>query len=123
MRAENSESSSFVHSLTILPNHYLAFAYSNTSLHNVECFCVNGNSVFRIDTTFEIIDGLWVTDTSYTNESIIKADDQENPEFPGPMMVHFRKDEATYRRFAGELVTENPALLNVRKIGTDMDNK
>ena len=91
-------------------------------MHNVERFCVNGNSVFRIDTTFEIIDGLWVTDTSYTNESIIKVDDQENPEFPGPMMVHFRKDEATYRRFAGELVTENPALLNVRKIGTDMDN-
>ena len=41
MRAENSESSSFVHSLTILPDHYLAFAYCNTSLHNVECFCVN----------------------------------------------------------------------------------
>ena len=82
MRAENSESSSFVHSLTILPDHYQPFAYSNTSLHNVERFCVNRNSVFRIDTTFEIIGGLWVTDTHYANESIIKADDQEYPEFP-----------------------------------------
>ena len=48
--------------------------------------------MFRRDITFEIMDKLWLTFTSYTNTALIKTQDTKHPEFPGPMMVHFRKD-------------------------------
>lgn len=66
------------------------------------------------------MDGLWFTDTTYTNEAIIKLDGK-HPEFPGPSFWHFRKTRGSYRRFSGELVIQAPELLNLKKIGHDLD--
>ena len=70
---------------------------------------------------FEIIDTLWLTDTSFTNESFID-ENKNHPEFPGPYMVHFRKDRESYQRFAAELAAAEPSLLKVKKTGIYLDS-
>ena len=82
----------------------------------------NINSVFRCDTTFEIIDKLWLTDTSYTNTALIKTPATEHPEFPGHMMMYFKKDQGTYRCLATEIDTDKPNLSNISIISHDMDH-
>ena len=67
------------------------------------------------------MDKLWLKDTSYTNTALIKTQDTKHSEFPGPMMVHFTKDQGTYRRLATEIVTAKPNLSNISMIGHDMD--
>lgn len=70
--------------------------------------------------TFELVEGLWLTDTTYTNEALIDLKGK-NPEFPGPSFWHFRKTRECYRRFAGEIVIMKPELLKIKKIGHDLD--
>ncbi len=118
---DGSEAEQFTRALTILPKHYFSIHFFDESLEDIERFCVNDSSVFRVNTTFEIIKNLWVTDTSYTNSSLLCEHTGKNPEFPGPIMLHSRKDKATYRAFAAQLVAQNPALLDIKKIETDMD--
>ena len=50
---------------------YIAFNYLPKIINNVKKFCVHGNSILRVDVTFELIDGLWLTDTTYTNEALL----------------------------------------------------
>ena len=86
---------------------YIAFNYLPQIINNVKTFCVHGNSILRVDTTFEFIDGLWLTDTTYTNEALLVSQGK-HLEFPGPSMWHFRKDRQCYRRFPAELVMVEP---------------
>ena len=99
---------------------YIAFNYLPQIINNVKKFCVHGNSILRVASTFELIDGLWLTDTTYTNEALLDSQGK-HPEFPGPSMWHFRKDRQCYRRFAAELVMVEPELKNIKKIGHDLD--
>ena len=82
----------------------------------------NINSVFRCDTTFEIIDKLWLTDTSYTNTALIKTPVTEHPEFRGHMMMYFKKNQGKYRCLATEIDTDKPNLSNISIISHDMDH-
>ena len=111
----------FIRNVTILPQYYVVFAFTDDCLEGVETRYVNSSSVFRCDTTFEIIVKLWLTDTSYTNTALIKTQDTKHPEFPGPIMVHFTKDQRTYQRLAIEMVTAKPNLSNISMIGHDME--
>ena len=57
--------------------------------------CVLGDSVLNVDTTFDLVPGLWLTDTSY--KCLVLLDEfDKHPEFPGPSMWHFRKDEKEF---------------------------
>ena len=58
--------------------------------------------------TFEMVDGLWLTDSTFTHEGLVAAGTGKHPEFPGPSLWHFRKDRQTYRRFAVEMVMSDP---------------
>ena len=111
----------FIRNVTILPQYYVVFTFTDDCLEGGERCCVNSSSAFRCDTTFEIIDKLWLADTSYTNTALIKTQDTKHPEFPGPMMVHFAKDQGTYRRLATEIVTGKLKLSNISMIGHYMD--
>ena len=64
---------SFIRNVTMLPQYYIVFAFNDDCLEGVEWCCVNSSSVFRCDTTFEIIDKLCLTDTSYTYTALIKT--------------------------------------------------
>ena len=89
-----SSKGEYMQSLTLLSEHYCQFNYWHHSLVDIERFCVKGSSVLRFDTTFETIDGLWFTDTSYTNLSLLD-ENHKHQEFSGPNMAHFRKDTST----------------------------
>ena len=86
---------SFIRNVTILPQYYVVFAFTDDCPEGVERCCFNSSLVFRCDTTFEVADKLWLTDASYTNTALIKTQDTKHPELPGPMMVHFTKDQGT----------------------------
>ena len=34
-------------------------------------FCVLGNSIWTVDATFQVADKLWLTDSSYENETLL----------------------------------------------------
>ena len=74
-----------------------------------------------MDATFELVDGLWLTDSTFIHEGLVVAGTGKHPEFPGPSLWHFRKDRQTYRRFAVEMVMGDPGLINIKKIGHDLD--
>ena len=71
--------------------HYISFMCNQRMLKDMVRFCVGGGSILSVDTTFELKDGLWLTDSSYPNNSLVDHKGQ-NPTFPGPYMWHFRKD-------------------------------
>lgn len=116
-----SELGNFTKAVTISKDHFISIHVTEQQIKDLVRFCVEGNSVLRVDTTFEIIENFWVTDTSYTNESLISENSGESPDFPGPIMLHFRKDTFTYQAFASHLVMINPDLKNIKKFGTDLD--
>ena len=88
-------------------------------LNDLYRFCVVGNSVLRVGITFELVNSLWLTDTTYTNKALVDLS-EKHPEFPGPSLRNFRKTRESYRRFAGELVFHKPELLGLKKIGHDL---
>uniref|UniRef100_A0A7M5XGV9 Uncharacterized protein n=1 Tax=Clytia hemisphaerica TaxID=252671 RepID=A0A7M5XGV9_9CNID len=110
----------FVKSVNISDDRYTAFLYLDYMMSDIERFCVEGNSIFCIDTTFNIVPGLWLTDTSYHNLALVDLKGN-HPSFPGPMMLHFRKDEPQFRCFGLEIIKEYPELSLIKKIGHDLD--
>ena len=113
-------SNDLLQSVTFTKGEYVTFNCLPNMLNDLHRFCVNGKSILRVDTTFELVEGLWLTDTTYTNEALLDSNGK-NPEFPGPSFWHFRKTRECYRRFAGEMVVQKPELLGIKKIGHDMD--
>ena len=105
-------------SVTFTKERYISVNSSPNMLNDIHRFWILGNSILRIDTTFELVDGL--TDTKYTNESLTNQSNK-HPEFPGPSFWHFKKSRESYRRFAGELIIAKPELLGIKKIGHDLD--
>lgn len=85
-----------IQSVVLLPEHYVSFNTTDQMLKDVGRFCINGNSVFLVDTTFELSEGLWLTDSSFTYEALLK-ENGEHPIFPGPYMWHFKKSQEVYR--------------------------
>ena len=107
-------------SVTFNKEQYVSVNFLPNMLNDLFRFCVLGNSVLCVDTTFELVDGLWLTDTTYTNEALVDLKGK-HPEFPGPSFWHFRKTRESYHRFAGELVIQKPELLGIKKIGQDLN--
>ena len=52
MKLEHGKS--FIRNVTILPQYYVVFAFTDDCLEGVERCCVNSSSVFRCDTKFEV---------------------------------------------------------------------
>ena len=109
MKLEHGKS--FIRNVTILPQYYVVFAFTDDCLKGAERCCVNSISVLRFDTKFEIID----------NTTLRKTQGTKGPKFRGHMMMHFRKDQGTYRRRATKIVTAKTNLSNISMIGHDMD--
>ena len=99
---------------------YTAICYSENMLQDIKRFCVDDDAVFAIDTTFEIVPGLWLTDTTYECRALFDIN-RKHPHFPGPFMLHFRKDEPEFRAFGYELISQCTYLSGIRKIGHDLE--
>ena len=100
---------------------YTAVNFTPFQLSDLVRFCVHDSAVLSKDTTFEICDGLYFTDSSYENLSLKDKETNNHPYFPGPSFWHFKKDRQSYRRFAGEILIAEPDLANIGKIGHDLD--
>ena len=66
-----SEAEVLVSSLQTIPNsvtfnkdQYISVIFLPSMLNDLFKFCVLGNAILRLDTTFELVDGLWLTDTT-----------------------------------------------------------
>ena len=75
----------FVHTIKFLKDRYVTFNFKDYMIHDLKRFCVNGTSELTIDATFDLVYGLWLTDTSYRNLSLIDIDGT-HPKFRGPSM-------------------------------------
>ena len=64
-------------------------------LANVKKFRVTRKSILRVVTSFELVDGLWLTDSTFTHEGLVVAETGKHREFPGPSLWHLRKDSQT----------------------------
>ena len=120
MMIASLRSNSLMNSVTFTKEYYTTLNVLPNMLHDLYRFCVLGNGIFRVDTTFELVESLWLTDTTYTNEALVNLQGK-HPEFPGPSFWHFRKNRECYRRFAGELIILKPELLGIKKVGHDLD--
>ncbi|XP_066914107.1 uncharacterized protein [Clytia hemisphaerica] len=115
------DKNSLVQSVRFQEDRYTAVLHSPIMINDIYRFCVEGNGHFNVDTTFSILPGLWLTDTSYQHLGLVKSDGK-HPEFPGPMMLHFRKDTEEFRYFAMEIALQKPELINgLKKVGHDLD--
>lgn len=72
--------------------------------------------ILCIDTIFEVVDGLWLTDTTYTNEALVELKGK-HLKFPGPCFWHFRKTRGSYCRFTGEQVIHKPGQMSPNGFG------
>ena len=91
-------------------------AYSDAELNEIETFCVNGNNVLLLDTTFDVCD-MWLSDTAYQNRRLLN-DKLEHPWFFGPILFHMKK---TPERFCMDLVASKAELRKLPILETDLE--
>ena len=119
------DSSSPVRTVAVSGDSYIAFLYTDKQLKDIELFCCDPNDnkscVLGIDTTFKLCN-MWITDTSYRNKQLLSSRTRKNPVHLGPTMMHFTKDEGTCRKICVELISANPQLINLKKVGVDIED-
>ena len=99
---KHSEAESSISSLKSIPStdtvsstktQYSCVNIPEHVLDDVHRFCVLGNSILQVDTTFELV--------TYRHHFQSRGPNHWNgkhPEFQGPSFWHFKKDHETYRR-------------------------
>ena len=63
-----------------------------------------------------------ITDTLYRNKCSLNHTTGKHPVFLGPVMLRFSKNEKTFGRFALELVSANPKMKHLKKIGVHLES-
>ena len=56
----------------------------------------------------------------YYNNDRLTTNEGKNPIILGPAIVQFEKDAFLFSRFASEMPTHQPAVSNLKAIGTDL---
>ena len=69
--------------MRIFPQYYVVFTFTDKYLAILERFCVSANSVYRCNTTPDIMDELWLRDESHTNTALMKTQDSNILDFLG----------------------------------------
>lgn len=82
-----------VSSVVFTKEEYVSVNSTPYILEDLYRFCVIGNSVLQVDTTFELVENLWLTDTSFANEAFLNAKGK-HPQFPGPSFFTFTRPES-----------------------------
>ena len=110
------DQSFFVQRVTVTGEKYLAFANTENQTMDINDFCCQAVEpvVLALDTTLNLC-SLWITDTTYRNKRILNASNGNHPVHLGPITLHFTKDDATFSRFALELLSSNPNFFVVFK--------
>ena len=77
-------------------------------------------SILGADTTYNLGD-FYVTPTTYKHLMLVDVTSHKHPTMAGPVLVHQRKDFATFNYFANTLVSHAKKLHEVQAFGTDGD--
>ena len=118
---ERVKENTFVKSLKFEHDRYHTFNFKTYMLKDMERFCIEGSTELNVDTTFDLVYGLWLTDTSHRNLAMVDKNGN-HPQFSGPSMQHyFRKDRHEFRAFAAAIVNVAPKLLKLKNVGHDLD--
>ena len=113
------EGSRFIRNIVLTPDEYLVTAYSDAELNDTETFCVNGNNVLLLDTTFDVCD-MWLSDTAYQNRRLVN-DKLKHLWFFGPILFHMKKTPETFSRFCMDLVASKAEIRKLPILGTDLE--
>ena len=98
----------------------VTFNYKEYMIHDLKRFHINGTSKLNIDTMFDLVYGLCLTDMPYRNLSLIDIGG-EHPDPPWPSIKDFQKDRVEFRSLAAELVNLSSKLASLKKIGYYLD--
>ena len=93
---------------------------SDVQLAEMEKFCTEEVmfTVMQIDPTFNL--GLYeCTPISYQNLLLKRKSTGKPPVFVGPVLIHYKKDERSYRDFLNKLKSLRPGLQEIASFGTD----
>ena len=109
-----------VHSIIIKKEFFFIITTEETA-QDIKQFCCGTNAfVLGVDTTFNLCN-MCLTDTCYHNRIIINLKTGNNPNFLGPTLFHFTKDDKTFSRLALELLDNESELMNLKTIGADIE--
>lgn len=114
------EEISFIRDVSIGKEGLSIVLASDVQLAELEKFCTEEImfTVLQIDPTFNL--GPYeCTPISYKNLLLEKKSTGKHPVFVGPVLIHYRKDERTYRDFLNKLKSLRPGLQDIISIGTD----
>ena len=89
------EDDAFVKSLTLNKDGCNTLYFIQEQLWDVYHFCIKGNGILSIATMFEVCEGLYLTDSTCQNLSLVDQSGKHF-EFPGPSFWHFCKTGETY---------------------------
>lgn len=85
-----------VSSVVFTKEEYVSVNCTQYMLEDLNRFFVIGNYNLQLqlqfDTTFELVDDLWLTDTSFSNEALLNINN-EHPHFPGPSFFSLPQDK------------------------------
>ena len=117
------DSSTRVYTVLISADSYLTLPYVEKQLKDIELFCCMTMTIILcvLGTLFKLCN-LRITETSYYNKQLLSSRTWKNVVDLGPVIMHFTKDEETFRRFCVELISAIPQLMNLEKVGVDMDS-
>ena len=88
-------------------------------LDDVVKLCCDSYNVLCIETTLNLCSSR-VTGCCYNNDRF-RTDEGKHLIFLGPAIVHFEKDVFMFSLFASEMLTHQPAISNLKTIGTDLE--
>ena len=93
--------------------------YSDVELNNIETFCVNGNNVLKLDTTFDVCD-MSLLDTAYQNRRLVN-DKLEHPWLFRSILFHMKKTSETFSRLCIDLFASEAEISKVPILGIDLE--
>ena len=109
----------FIRDIKAFPDPAILLA-TEQQLLDLERFCCNTSSfsVLTVDPTFSLGD-FDVTPTTYRHLLLRSSRTGKLTVMLGPIMIHYRKNFATYMFLAASLVSKNKHLANIQAFGTD----
>ena len=108
----------FINTISSIRDNYI-FLGTTIQLDDVVKMCYDSDNALCIDLTFNLCSS-WVTNCCCNNDCL-RTNVGKHPIFLGPAIIHFEKDVFLFSRFASEILTHQPAINNLKTIGTDLE--
>ena len=109
----------FIKTISCIHDSYYIFLGTTIQLDDVVKMCCDSDNVPCIDTTF-YLGSSWLTDCCYNNDRL-RTNEGTHPIFLGPTIVHSKEDVFLFSCFSSEMLIYQPAINNLKTIGTNLE--